>query len=56
MYAAHNTGSPYTGVTGYQPYTFPLPSMSGMGAMSGTEIAVGAIALGALWYFFKKRR
>ena len=56
MYAPHNTASPYFGVSGYQPYTFPLPSMSGLGAMSTSEIAIGAIALGAIWWYFKKHR
>ena len=57
MYKPHSTASPYFGISGYiDNYSFPLPSMNGLGAMSTGELAVGAIALAGLWWFFKKHR
>lgn len=56
MYAAHDTQSPYVGISGYNEYNFPLPSLGGLGALSGTEIAIGAVALGAIWWFMRKHR
>jgi LPXTG-motif cell wall-anchored protein len=57
MYVGHNTQSPFTSFGAYvSPYNFPLPSLNGLGSMSAGEIGLGVLALGAAYWFFKKRR
>lgn len=54
MYIAHSTQSPYQGIAGYSDYSFPLPSLSGLAGFSTTELALGALAIGGLYWFMKK--
>lgn len=57
MYIPHRTQSPFRSFSGYvSPYDFPLPSLNGLGALSTGEIGLGVLALGAAWWFLKKRR